>query len=407
MKLKGADYQVILIDRNNYHQFQPLYYQVAMAGLEPSSISFPIRKSFQGKCNVLIRVAELVSVDADDKVVYTTQGDLNYDYLIVATGAVTNFFGNKKLEKACHTLKSVNDALHLRNDILSDFEKALQVTNYNTRQNYIDIVIVGGGPTGVELAGALIEMKKYILPKDYPELNYREVDIYLIQSGDSLLKGMDESLGNKAQKYLTDLGVKVLLNERVVDVSDNHVFMKSGKKIQAGKIIWAAGVKCKLIDGLEKEEYKGRGGRLLVNDFNQWKGNDSVYVLGDAALMETKDYPNGHPQVAQPAIQQAKNLAKNFRRESKGKGWKSFKYKDLGSLATIGRNKAVAEFKRFNVKGFPAWAIWLLVHLYALVGVRNRVVVLLNWIWNYMTYDQSLRIIIKPSRRSKEDEIYE
>lgn len=407
IKLKKSNYQVVLLDRNNFHQFQPLYYQVAMAGLEPSSISFPLRKSFQKSKNVLIRIAELQSVDTLAQIIETDQGSLSYDYLVVATGAVTNFFGNQEFEQNCFTLKTVSDALFLRNSILSDFEKAIQSSDYDSRQKYIDIVIVGGGPTGVELAGSLAEMKRYILPKDYHEIDYQEMDIYLIQSSDQLLPGMDKKLADKAFRYLDKMGVQVLLGERVTNVKDDIVITNLGKEITAGKVIWAAGVTCKQINGLNKEELIGYGNRLQVDQFNRVIGEENVFAIGDAALMKTEEYPNGHPQVAQPAIQQAKLLAKNVRKSQFAENWKTFSYKDYGQLATIGRNKAVAEFPRWNMKGFPAWLIWLLVHLYALVGVKNRLLVLFNWFWNYITYDQSLRVIIKPynQKRQRSDEI--
>lgn len=406
-KLRNQAYQVILLDRQNYHQFQPLFYQVAMAGLEPSAISFPLRKTFQNSDNVFIRVCTLESVDRVNKKVVTSQGNLDYDALVIATGAVTNFFGNSEIEKHAFGLKTVGESLDLRNHILTDFEKALQTVNYDDRQALIDIVIVGGGPTGVEMAGALAEMRKYILPKDYRELNHQEVDIYLIQGGENLLQGMDDSLGDAAVEYLRKMDVKVLLNTRVDQIAEDHVVTADGQKIVAGKVVWAAGVTCEIVEGLEREKFYGRGNRLRVNAFNQLVEGNFIFALGDAAMMESEDLQYGHPQVAQPAIQQAKNLARNLRKSqgdlSDTSQWKPFAYKDYGTMATVGRNKALVELPFFKVKGFFAWVMWLLVHLYALIGVKNRVVVMLNWWWNYITYDQSLRLIIRPKNKKGQE----
>lgn len=401
--LRNQAYQVILLDRQNYHQFQPLFYQVAMAGLEPSAISFPLRKTFQNSENVYIRVCTLESVDRKRKKVFTSQGDLDYDMLVLATGAVTNFFGNKEIEKHAFGLKTVGESLDLRNHILTDFEEALQTADYEERQPLIDIVIVGGGPTGVEMAGALAEMRKYILPKDYRELNHKEVDIYLIQGGERLLQGMDTSLGDAAAEYLRKMDVNVLLNTKVEQISKDHVLTADGQKIVAGKVIWAAGVTCEVVNGLEKEKFYGRGNRLQVNEYNRLLEDESVFALGDAAIMISESQEFGHPQVAQPAIQQAKNLARNLRKSkgdlSQTAKWKPFQYKDYGTMATVGRNKALVELPFMKFKGFFAWLTWLLVHLYALIGVKNRVVVMLNWWWNYVTYDQSLRLIIRPKNK--------
>jgi NADH dehydrogenase len=401
-KLRNTDYQVILIDKRNYHQFQPLFYQVAMAGLEPSSISFPFRKAFQKNPNVFFRIAELTGLDYENKRIETNLGIINFDYLVIAYGAKTNFFGNKSIEEKAFTLKSTDQSLELRNTMLSDYEEALVIGDFDERQWYIDIVIVGGGPTGVEIAGALAEMRKYILPKDYKELDHKEVDIYLIQGGPRLLVGMDESNGITAEKYLKKRGVIVKKNSKVVDYDGEYVVTDSGEKIKAGKLIWAAGVTCDKLKGLKETSYS-RGNRVLVNEYNKVNGYDDIFAIGDIASMESEKTPKGHPQVAQPAIQQARNLAINFKRIQQEKEPKPFKYRDLGTMATIGRNKAVAEIFGMKIKGFAAWLIWLFVHLYALIGVRNKVVVFINWIWNYFTYDQSLRLIINPKDASKRE----
>jgi len=398
-KLKNKDYQVVLIDKNNFHQFQPLFYQVAMAGLEPSSIIYPIRKAFQSCKNILIRVAEVTNIDAEKKRVYTASGDIYYDTLVVATGAVTNFFGNKELEKNTYSLKSISEALGIRNAILGDLEQSIMTQDYGERQGLIDIAIVGGGPTGVELAGALAEMKQYILPKDYKELDSKEVDIYLIQGGDRLLPGMSEKAGDKAKQFLEKMGVHVMLGKRVEGFDGEYVHIKGGENIQSNKVIWAAGVKGNIPEGFGEDQI-GRSSRLITDQLHQVVDYKDVYAIGDAALMITDDKPYGDPQVAQVALQQAKNLAKNLLRTQQNK----FEYKDLGSMATIGRNRAVADLGSLKMGGFFAWVIWLFVHVMSLVGFKNRIVVMLSWLWNYITYDQSLRVIIKHDESKLEKE---
>lgn len=391
-QLRNKNFQVILIDRNNYHQFQPLFYQVAMAGLEPSSIIFPLRKAFQNCKNVLIRITEVDSIDSEKKRIYTPAGDIYYDKLVIASGATTNFFGNEKIKEHAFTLKSISESLHIRNEILSDLEKAVMIDDYEERQGYIDIVIVGGGPTGVELAGALIEMKNYILPKDYRELNNKEVDIYLIQGGDRLLPGMSEKAGKKSMDFLKKMGVDVMLNKRVIDYDGKHVLIKGGEKIKANKVIWAAGIKGQFPGGIH-EDYLERGSRIKTNHLHEVEGLSDVYALGDVSIMKTADKPYGDPQVAQVAIQHAKNLAHNLVKSKS----KSFVYNDYGSMATVGRNKAVADVGKMKMAGFFAWIIWLFIHLMALIGFKNKVFVMINWLWNYITYDQSLRVIIRRS----------
>ncbi len=397
-KLSKMDYQVVLIDKNNFHQFQPLFYQVAMAGLEPSSILFPLRKLFQKRKNVFIRVTTVTKVDTQQKRIHTLLGELSYDYLVLAIGADTNFFGNEQIARKAFSMKSVGEALTLRNKILYDYERAITTMDYKERQGLIDIVIVGGGPTGVEVAGALAEMKKYILPKDYKELNTEEIDIYLIQGGDCLLKGMSAEAAQKAESFLKELGVIIKLNSRVEDFDGKFVHIKGGEKIQANKVIWAAGIKGNTVAGLPEETIVW-GGRIKVDRENRVAGVQDVFAIGDIAYMEEPDFPKGHPQVAQVAIQQGKNLAYNFKMKSKGKPFKPFTYKDLGSMATIGRNRAVVDLPKFKFQGFFAWIVWLFVHLFSLIGMKNRIFVFINWVWNYFTYDQSLRLIIRPKNR--------
>lgn len=393
-KLAKSDYQVVLIDRNNFHQFQPLFYQVAMAGLEPSSISFPFRKLFRRRKNVFIRVTEVTSVETDHKRIITPLGHCNYDHLVVAIGADTNYYGNEEVKQHAFPMKSIGEALHLRNTILSDYEQALTTTDYDERQGLIDIVIVGGGPTGVELAGALAEMRTYILPKDYPELDCNEIDIHLVQGAPKLLVGMSEESSDRALQYLQDLGVQVRLETRVDRYDGEYAYLNSGEKIPSRKVIWAAGIRGNTLPGLP-ESALTYGGRLAVDAHLRVKDTENIYAVGDIAYTEEEAFPKGHPQVAQVAIQQGDTLAKNFVRRLKGQDLLSFHYNDKGSMATIGRNRAVVDLPRFSFQGFMAWTVWLLVHLFAILGTKNKVFVFLNWLWNYITYDQSLRLIIK------------
>ncbi len=395
MLARSKVFQIVLIDKNNYHQFQPLFYQVAMGGLEPSSIVFPLRKAFQKRRDVYIRVTEVSSVDTVNRHLVTPLGICNYDILVLALGANTNFYGNEKLAELSIPMKSVSEALFLRNKILSDYEKALSTTDYDKRQGLMDIVIVGGGPTGVEVAGALAEMKDFILPKDYPELNCEEIDIYLIQSAEQLLKGMSEKASLRALEFLTELGVKVKLNTRVADFDGEYVHMNDGTAIRSRKVIWAAGITANQIKGIPAEAITF-GNRLKVNRINQVEGLGEVFAIGDMAYMEEEAYPKGHPQVAQVAMQQGKHLAENLLRLQKGQPTLPFHYHDLGSMATIGRNRAVVDLPHWKFQGAFAWLVWLFVHLFQILGVKNKLFIFLNWVWNYATYDQSLRLIIRP-----------
>ncbi len=388
-------YQIVLLDKNNYHQFQPLFYQVAMAGLEPSSIVFPLRKAFQKEKDVYIRVTEVTEIDTANKRLQTPLGICNYDKLVLAFGADTNFFGNERIARLSIPMKSVSEALFLRNRILADFEKALCTVDFDERQSLMDIVVVGGGPTGVEVSGALAEMKRYVFPKDYPELDYEEIDIYLIQGDGQLLKGMSEEASQSALEFLEQLGVKVKLNTRVTDFDGEYVYMNEGEPIRTHKVIWAAGIIGNRLKGLPDTSIT-YGNRIKVDRFNQVEGLDAVFALGDIAYMEEEAYPQGHPQVAQVAIQHARHLAKSLRRLHKGQELLPFSYKDLGSMATVGRKRAVVDLPNWKSQGTIAWLVWLFVHLFQILGVKNKLFIFINWVWNYVTYDQSLRLIIRP-----------
>jgi NADH:ubiquinone reductase (H+-translocating) len=399
-KLSGSDFQVVLIDRNNFHQFQPLLYQVATSGLEPSSISFPLRKIFQKSKNIIIRIAEVTAVDCEKKAVLTSLGLISYDYLVIAFGADTNFFGMNHIREKSIPMKSVAEALSLRNTLLQNLEDALNEQSADDLKGLLNIVVVGGGPTGVEISGTLAEMKRTVLPKDYPELNFSSMQIFLLEAGSKLLNGMTEHSSAKATEYLGKLGVNIWLNAQVSDFDGRIVMMHNGKTIRSNTLVWAAGVIGNRLEGLPEESVV-RGNRIKVDRFNKVEGCEGVFALGDIAFMQEKTYPNGHPQMAQPAIQQALLLSRNLKRIEKGQAPRPFSYINKGAMATIGRNLAVVDLPFLSFEGFFAWLVWMFVHLMAIVGVKNRLLVFINWFWNYITYDQSLRLIIKPYQKGK------
>jgi NADH:ubiquinone reductase (H+-translocating) len=399
-KLADSEFQIVLIDKNNFHQFQPLFYQVATAGLEPSAISFPLRKIFQHSKNVFIRVTEITGLNPDKKELITSLGTVNYDILVLAMGVDTNFFGMDRIARYAIPMKSVSEALSLRNKILQNFEDALIETDAIRQKSLLTIVVVGGGPTGVEVSGTLAEMKRYILPKDYPELDFNIMKIYLLEAGTRILAGMNEKSANQAEKYLQKLGVKVLCNAQVSDYDGEKVSIQNSIQIPAKTLVWAAGVSGNKTEGLNPDLYTSSN-RIKVNAFSQVEGFDAIYAIGDNALMTENSYPNGHPQMAQPAIQQAKLLARNLKRQAKNKKMIPYHYFNKGTMATIGRNLAVVELPFLRFYGFFAWLTWMFVHLMAIVGVKNRVLVFINWFWNYVTYDQSLRLIIKTTTREE------
>lgn len=394
-KLCKYDVQVVLIDKNNYHQFQPLFYQVAMAGLEPSSIAFPIRKIFQHKNNVHVRITEVQAVDTKIKRLTTGIGIVNYDYLVLAMGADTNYYGMENIKKYAMPMKSISEAIFLRNRVLQNFEEALSVSDPQERIGLMSMVVVGGGPTGVEVSGTLAEMKKIILPKDYPELDFDQMKIYLFQSSNGVLPTMSEQAAEKGQEYLENLGVTLRLNERITDFDGTYAYTSKGEQIRTNNLVWAAGIKTNTIEGLNEDAY-AKNRRLKVNSINQVEGYSDIFAIGDLALMESEKYPQGHPQVAQPAIQQGELLAQNILQLMKGEKTKDFEYTDLGSMATVGRNLAVVDLPFWRFQGSFAWLVWMFVHLMAILGVKNKILVFINWLWNYVTYDQSLRLIIKP-----------
>ncbi len=399
-KISSKYYQVVLIDKNNYHNFQPLLYQVATSGLEPDSIAYPLRKILWNKSEFYFRNTKALSIDSKNKTLVTKAGPIDYDYLIIASGSKTNYFGNKTIEEKSMPLKSVTDALNLRSLILENCEASLLTDNLHEREQLMNYVVVGGGPTGVELSGALAELKKHVLPKDYPDLDLRRMNVHLIEATDTLLGTMKPKAGEKAKEYLTEMGVNVWLNTKVEDY-DGLTVKTDNKELPSKTLIWAAGVSGNIIDGLDERSMTH--GRILVDTYNKVEGYDEIYCIGDVCLMKTEENPTGDPMVAQTAIQQGDLLANNLNNLAIGKDMKPFSYFDKGSMATIGRNKAVAEVGKFFFVGIFAWLVWMLVHLMALVGFRNRVVALINWVQNYITYDKGIRLIIRPFKNTKSD----
>ena len=396
--LRDTDYQVVLVDKNNYNQFPPLIYQVASAGLEPSNISFPFRRLFQGWKNFFFRMAEVEHIDTEEKAIRTSIGTIHYDDLVLAAGATTNFFGNKNIEASALPMKSVSEAMRLRNTILQNLERAETEDNEARRQALMNIAIVGGGPSGVEIAGALAEMKRTILPRDYPDLDTSCMRIYLINAAPRLLGAMAEKSSREAEKALKELGVEIMAGCMVTDYVDHELILKDGSHLPVETVIWVSGIRANHIDGIPTDSI-GRGGRIITDRFNRVKGMENVYAIGDQCLIEGDEaYPQGHPQLAQVAMQQAENLAMNLKRQDKNEQEYPFSYRNLGTMATIGRKKAVVEIGRLKFGGFFAWLLWLVVHLRSILGVRNKTIVFLNWMWSYFNYKQSLRLILKAKR---------
>jgi NADH:ubiquinone reductase (H+-translocating) len=396
-------FQVVLIDRNNYHTFQPLLYQVATAGIEPDSIVFPLRKIFKGYRNFHFRMAEAQEVKTSEKILVTSIGDIDYDYLVIATGSDTNYFGMERPKKYGIPMKSVREALDLRSCILENFEAAITTADLVEREALMNYVIVGGGPTGVELAGALGELKRHVLPNDYPELDFRRMQIHIIDGNPRLLSSMNENSSEKAQRYLAELDVHIWTNLRVTDYDGRLITTNTTETFRTATMIWAAGVRGVFIPGLPAESIL-RSGRVKVNQHNLVDGLSNVFALGDVAHMSADSaFPEGHPQVAQVALQQGDLLGRNLVASTDQSKWKGFTYKDKGSMATIGRNRAVVEIGKFRSQGIVAWMLWMFVHLMSLVGFRNRLVVLFNWVINYINYDRGMRLIIRPFKNTRRD----
>ncbi len=398
-KLKNEDYQIVLIDKHNYHTFQPLLYQVATGGLEADSIAFPLRKIFKGQKNLLFRVANVLKVNPTTNSLDTNIGIIEYDHLILATGSTSNYFGQEEIAQNAMPMKSIPEALNLRSLILQNLESALIAKTPLERSELLNFVVVGGGPTGVETAGALGELKKHVLPNDYPELDINNVNIYLVEGSEELLGAMSTPSSIKSKQFLEEMGVNVMLSTRVENYDGKLLSLIGKDAISTSTVIWSAGVKGVVLDGLAPESVT-RGNRLLVDLNNKVQGYNNIYAIGDVAAMVTEDYPNGHPGVAQVAIQQGKNLAKIF---IKNQLPTPFKYNDRGSMATVGRNRAVVDLNKIRFQGIFAWFTWMFVHLMTLVGFRNKLVVFVNWVWSYFSYDRGTRLIIRSYLKKTRD----
>lgn len=404
--LRNHKVQVVLFDKHNHHTFQPLLYQVATSGLETNSIVAPFRKLFGKQDDFYFRLGEVKKINAPENTIETSIGVVKYDYLIIATGAVTNFYGMTEVEKFSSSMKNIVDATKLRNKIIRQLEYALLTEDPEVMNSLMDFVIVGGGPTGVELSGALTELKKNVFPKDYKELDMRQMDIHLVEASPRLLNGMSEQAGKKAYDFLTEMGVKVHLNAAVKSYDGYEIILSTGEKLISKSLIWAAGVKGNPIEGINPEII-ARGNRLLVDQYNRLKGYENIFAIGDVALMEGDEkFPMGHPMMAPPSQQQGKLLAKNINNLITKKPLKPFSYFDKGSMATIGRNKAVVDIKGIRFQGLFAWYVWMFVHLMSIVGFRNKVFTFFSWMWNYFSYDRSNRLIIgRNEEKINQDEL--
>lgn len=396
-RIKDSDYDITLIDQYNFHQFQPLFYQVATARLEPSSISFPLRKVFQRKKNVHVRIASIKSIDPAKQEVITDVCNFSYDYLVIATGCTSNFFGNKNIEKYAYPMKSTTEAIALRNRILLNFEDALACSGEDL-ETIMNIVIAGGGPTGVELAGSIIEMKKNVLPRDYPDMDFSKLTVYLIEGGPVTLAPMSKVSQQKSQEYLERMGVQVWTNALIQDYDGKVVTIKDGRSIRSANLIWAAGVTGNVPDGIPKECLV-RGNRIKVDLYNRVEGFGNVFAIGDVCYMEAPGWPKGHPQLANVANNQAKNLAKNMKNLLNNKDLSPFDYKNPGTMATVGKRKAVVDLPQFSFQGFFAWATWMFLHLMLILSVKNKLIIFINWAISYFTNDTTLRLILLPTKK--------
>ena len=392
--------KLVMIDKANHHMFQPLFYQVACGRIEPSNISFPFRKIFQRSKNIQFRMTEVKQIIPSENKIITENHVFHYDKLVIATGCKTNFFGNQKMENLAFGMKNTHEAISIRNHVLLTFEKLIIEKSRSDDGNW-NIVIVGSGPTGVELAGAFAEMKREILPRDYPRMNFDDLEIILVSSTEKPLAVMSEESQEKSEQYLKDLGVRFISNDRVTDYDGDRVYLSSGNVIPSNNVIWAAGVTGNIIEGLTENSIKNN--RYIVDRYNKIVGFDDIYAIGDIAYMETPKYPNGHPQVANVAINQGKNLAKNFLKKSENE-WQPYEYDDKGSMATIGKHRAVVDLPKFKFQGIFAWYFWMFLHLMLILSVRNKLAIFFNWMWSYINRDSSLRLIIIPNKKNKTEQ---
>lgn len=398
-KLNRGDFDVVLIDKQNHHQFQPLFYQVATARLEPANISFPFRKIFQRSKNIQIRLGEAIKIIPEKKELHTAEASYHYDYLVIATGCKTNFFGNAQIMKYAYGMKSTQEAIAIRNDILLSFEKFIS-SGEEEKEALLNIVIVGAGPTGVELAGAFAEMKKNILPKDYPHVDFGALTITLLEGSHHTLNSMSPQSQKKSRAYLEKMGVKIRTDVTVTDYDGTTVSLKNGETIKSKNVIWAAGVTGNIIEGLPETSINRN--RYIVDRYNRVKGHANIFAIGDIAYMETPKYPHGHPQLGNVAITQGKNVAHNLQALERSKPLKEYEYKDLGSMATIGEYKAVVDLPWLKFQGILAWFAWMFLHLMLMLSARNKFITFMNWTWNFFTKDSSLRLILKSDSKFKQ-----
>ena len=398
-KLCRENVEVTILDKHNYHTFQPLLYQVATGGLEADSIAFPIRKIFTGQKNITFRVTEVKKIIPEENRLLTDIGAIDYDFLVIATGSTSNYFGQTEIEYHTMPMKSIPEALNLRSLILQNLEAALIAKSIQETAQLLNFVVVGGGPTGVETAGALGELKKHVLKNDYPELNIANVNIYLLEGSPQLLSSMSVQAQQKAKIFLEELGVTVYADAKVQSYDGKNLILADGRNISSSSVIWSAGVKGVILEGI-KDESIVRGNRLKVNEINLVAGYTDIFAIGDVAAMFTSNYPNGHPGVAPVAIQQGELLAKNMIRLIDNKPTQNFNYRDKGTMATVGRNRAVVDIGKIRFQGIFAWFTWMFVHLMTLVGFRNKLVVFVNWVWSYFSYDKGTRLIIRPFKKA-------
>ncbi|MDD3359864.1 MAG: NAD(P)/FAD-dependent oxidoreductase [Parabacteroides sp.] len=394
-------FDIYVIDKLNNHQFQPLFYQVATAQIDPSSISFPLRNVFKRKRNVHIRIAEVTKIDSNNKQVITSIGNFEYDYLVIGIGCKTNFFGNREIEENSLTLKTTSEAIAIRNHVLMTFERIISASP-EEKERLLNLVIVGAGPTGVELAGAFAEIKNTILPKDYPDIDFKKLNIILIEGSKHTLNNMSDTAKTSSAKYLRAMGVKVITEVLMTNYDGKTAKLDNGEEIKTGTVIWAAGVTGNKIEGLPETSIT-RGNRIIVDRYNSVNGCDAIYAIGDIAYMETPKYPKGHPQLANVAINQAKCLAKNLKAIQLNNKLTEFEYKDLGSMATIGNHKAVVDLPFIKFEGYFAWLTWMFLHLMLILSVKNKLIIFLNWAWRYFTKDNSLRLILPPFTNKKQE----
>ena len=396
--LKNKNTDIVLIDQNNYHNFQPLMYQVATGGLEPYSIAYPVRRIFRNRKNVRFRMTKVKSVHVAKKYIKTSVGKFNYDYLVIATGSTNNFFDFESIKKTLFPLKSIPDALNMRSFIFQNLEKSLTKQDDESLEEILNIAVVGGGPAGIELAGALAEMKRFVIPKDFPDLDTSKLSINLYQSAPRLLKTMSKDASDKSLEYLQKLGINVFLNSRVTNYQGDELTLSDGNTFKTDTLIWTAGVKGAPIKGLPEKSIV-TGNRILVDSFNQVMHTEAIFAIGDVASHVSEENPKGLPMLAPVAKQQGRLLAKNIIRLINNEPMRHFEYKNKGVMATIGRKKAVVDLPNYKFQGAFAWFLWMFVHITSLVGFRNKFVAVFDWIANYLTYDRPLGLILRPHKR--------